>query len=740
MKYTRKNYEDFLNAELQAQIQGYEQIANTEAVVLKKRGDVFVGQFIKLQDNGMAIFKVRHSDDMPRKNSFWTASYFINEMNKYRNWGNLSWAELRKKFQRAHSDALCVWIQQTDEQDFCLVGIKNITTEFAQLLVSEKPLIAFGPKDPPLQYLLNLIEITRDSTCKNIQPVLDFNESGIQWNPQKIDSKCNLTSLLEDELRNRSNYVVVQGPPGTGKTYRMAQMAAHLLDENRSVLATALTNQALMELAKKNDMQSFLEQGKVSKTSLTVDENKELPRLLPIKDNLCNASKGNLSLATFYVASGWAKDAEEQPFDYVIMDESSQALLPMIAASARLGKKVILIGDQNQLPPIVTINEDVINRNHWSPMIRGFETICQHFPFKSYMLSDTFRQTQRGAESTGIFYQNLLHSVSETQTVPSKLDFLNKQGGPIFKGLDLKIGQKAPINALECIFDYVSNMLTENNKATIAVLSKFRETVRATQKHFILKWQKTKALPDNLLIETVDRVQGLTVDYCIFFIPNSSLQYSLENELFNVATSRAKYNTIIVADQTILRQGMSEEVRKFILKSQEDKFVAFEAQNIPTEAASVNKARIIKLAEPESNKPERPTAKQYTYVIDTNVFVNCPDIIARIGRHHKIVIPAKVLEELDKLKLKPSIDISKLSLAVKNIGSAFTNQYSSMEDADTSLIPSGFDKNNPDCMILSVALKHKNEQAVLLTSDNLLQTRAKGLGIATVSLQQFLRK
>ena len=62
-----------------------------------------------------------------------------------------------------------------------------------------------------------------------------------------------------------------------------------------------------------------------------------------------------------------------------------------------------------------------------------------------------------------------------------------------------------------------------------------------------------------------------------------------------------------------------------------------------------------------------------------------------------------------------------------------------MEDADVSLLPSGFDKNNPDCKILSVALKYRAENPILLTSDNMLQTRANGLGITTITLKDFLR-
>lgn len=739
MKYTRNDYENFLNTELETQVKEYEQVVCTKVLLLKERGEVFVGRFIKLQPNGMAIFKVRNSDNMPRKNSFWTASFLIGEMGSFKNWGNNSWADLRQNYQRTYSDALCVWIQKSEENDFCIIGIKNLTTEFAQLLESEKPIISFGPKDPPLQYLLNLIDIVRDSYCVETQKILDYEETSNQWNPLKIEAKADFTSLLLNDMKD-NNCIVVQGPPGTGKTYRMAQLAAKLLADNKSVLVTALTNQALMELAKKEDILPFLEKGKVSKTSLTIDESRELPQLQSIKDNLCNASPGNLSLATFYLSSGWAKDTKEKSFDYVIMDEASQALLPMIATTMKLGKNVVLIGDQKQLPPIVVTNVDVINRFQWASIVKGFETICRDFTFKSYMLSDTFRLTQRGAESTGIFYNNELRSVSDIQVIPSKLPELNSNGGPVFVGLDLNVGDKVPMNAFDCIFNYVSKITTENPNAEIAVLSKFRESVRLLQKHFVMNWTATKGLPNNVRIETVDRVQGLTVDYCIFLIPNVSLRYSLENELFNVATSRAKYNTIIVADNSILKQNMSEEVRKYLLKSQEGKFAAFEPQTISAGGIRLNIVDKVDLSKFEHKRKEIVERKDDIYIIDTNVFVDRPDIISLIDDKCKIVIPAKVLEELDKLKLKADINKKNLNEAAKNINTAFVKHYSQMEEANLSLLPKDFDRHNPDCMILSVALKYKKDNPILLTSDNMLQSRASGLGITTISLKEFLRK
>ena len=738
MKYSRAEYERFLNTEIETQIKGYEQVINTKAVVLKEQGEVFVGRFLKIQPNGQAVFKVRRSDNMPRKNSFWTATYFVGNKADYNNWGESSWLELRESYQRDFSDANCVWLSKSDDDNFCLIGIKGLTISFAKLLEQDKPIIAFGPQDPPLQYLYNLLDIVNDKSSDKANSILDFTETENRWNPLKIHAQTDLNTLLKTEFENIDN-IVIQGPPGTGKTYRMAKLATTLLNCNKSVLVTALTNQALIELAKKEDIKSFLDQKRVSKSSLTVDELGEVPKLQPIIDNKCDVSLGRLSLATFYVSSGWAKDANVPPYDYVIMDEASQALLPMIAASMKLGKKIVWVGDQNQLPPIVLTNEDLINRYDWVAIVKGFETICCNFNYKSYMLCDTFRLTKRGAESTGVFYNNELRSVAKHQMIPNKIEELNPKGGPILLSLDLQKGNKSPVNALEKIFELTNVILHETPKAEIAILTKFKDTVRHLQKHFVLNWSKTD-LPDNIRIETVDRVQGLTVDYCFYLIPNASLRYSLEKSLFNVATSRAKYNTILVSDKFILRENMPEEVRRYLLKAQEDKFATFKPQTITAGNIAVNVVDKIDLSQFEHKRKEIVEGKENIYIIDTNVFVSCPDIITRIGTNYKVVVPAKVLEELDKLKLKADIDKQKLSKAIRNINIAFTKNFSKMEDSDVSLLPASFDKSNPDCMILSVALKHKNDNPILLTSDNNLQSRAIGLGIKTISLKEFLKR
>ena len=738
MKFKREDYIAFLETEYDTQMKEYSRLIATKATVLKERGEVFIGKFVGFRGD-FSIFKVRISDNMPRKNSFWTASCFIREMASYKNWGDLAWADLREQYQCDYSDAHCVWISKSEDPAFCLIGAKNITVDFADLLESQNPIIAFGPNDPPLKYLLNLKDIVQNSKCEATKEILDYYRKESTWNPQKVAAAEDLNIHILRSLESH-NTVASQGPPGTGKTYRMTRLIAQLLSEGKSVLVTALTNEALKVVASKEDLKPYLESGKISKTSLTIDERHELPKLVANEGNVCNATPGHLSLATFYISSGWAKDMHETtPFDYVVVDEASQALLPMIAASKKLGSKVVWIGDQKQLAPIVKTSEDKINTCGWGPIVKGFDTICNNILMPTFMLSDTFRLTKRSAIFTGIFYNNELNSVAKIDEVKTSLPELNKLGGPSLLDLELKIGDKKPENALNAVYDLTERILKEGSDAKIAILSKFKETVKELQKTFITKLH-SEEIPDNLKIETVDRIQGLTVDYAIFLIPNASVSYSLDSELFNVATSRASGCTIIVADRMILKNFMSDEVRRFLLKINENKVVALKPTTTQTITSGELKVTVFgKINLPEKHLKEIVADKENIFIIDTNVFVKCPTIISKVGKY-KVVIPTTVLEELDRLKLKQSIDNKALNDAVKNINKAFLNNYSSMEEGDSSLLPNGFDAQKADCLILSVALRYKTEDKnpILLTSDNLLQSKALGLGITTISLKDFL--
>ena len=149
----------------------------------------------------------------------------------------------------------------------------------------------------------------------------------------------------------------------------------------------------------------------------------------------------------------------------------------------------------------------------------------------------------------------------------------------------------------------------------------------------------------------------------------------------------------------------------------------------------------IDLSKFEKPKKEIKKNKENLYIIDTNVFIDYPDIISKINKKYPVILSAKVLDELDNLKSKldneGKINVQK---ALKSINRNIDNRDLRMEISDTSLLSNDFSKRSPDNLILTVALKFKSENPILLTSDNGLQIKAKGMKITTITLKEFLRQ
>ena len=150
----------------------------------------------------------------------------------------------------------------------------------------------------------------------------------------------------------------------------------------------------------------------------------------------------------------------------------------------------------------------------------------------------------------------------------------------------------------------------------------------------------------------------------------------------------------------------------------------------------------IDLSKFEKPKKEIRKDKKNIYIIDTNVFVDDPEIISKIDAQYQIILSAKVIDELDTLKIKMTKEEEKKNVqkAIKQINDNFEKRNLKMDTADLTLIPKDFSQNSPDNFILSVALKYKTENPILLTSDNGLQVKAKGMNVTTITLKDFLRQ
>lgn len=112
-----------------------------------------------------------------------------------------------------------------------------------------------------------------------------------------------------------------------------------------------------------------------------------------------------------------------------------------------------------------------------------------------------------------------------------------------------------------------------------------------------------------------------------------------------------------------------------------------------------------------------------------------------IDGKYSVVLSTKVIDELDYLKISLTEEQKKnVQRALQQINRCLDKPNIKMDTADLSLLPNDFNKKSPDNFILSVALKYKQENPIMLTSDNGLQIKAKGLGITTITLKDFLKQ
>jgi Cdc6-like AAA superfamily ATPase len=410
MIYTRQEHSDFLEEELRAQTEAFKQKLDTSATfLLMEREELFVAQFLKFE-NGEMILKFSNKRGLPRKGDYLYCFTVPKELRDYRNWGNKTYGDLIRS-KGDFTEAVCIWqsaLKDKDgriDTDYCIAGFRGIDLDFATNISGAAGMILLlGPNKPPYEYIANLQKIVQTDCSKSVSQILDQDFEKVNWQPVLLNNKSNIPDFVVSQL-SLNNTFILQGPPGTGKTYLIAQICEKLCGQNMSVLVTAMTNRALIELAEKPALREMLKKHLIFKTKISTDEAEEMPDLQQTKD--VRPQPGKLVLSTFYITSSEAAQEMDgrQPFDYVIVDEASQALLAMFGAAKILGTHNIWIGDIKQLPPVVSINADKVSRKNYGALVDGLKALSEMTSIPNYQLTETYRLPERAASYTGIFYR-----------------------------------------------------------------------------------------------------------------------------------------------------------------------------------------------------------------------------------------------------------------------------------------------------------------------------------------------
>lgn len=767
------NYKSFFGDQIKEAIDDQQKINRSEMRQLFKTDELSLAYVDRIQyETGMVILKfprrmaprlkVQKAITVIKKGARQELGEHVTE------WKSL-WEDFCKNpdYHSSGSDITPMYYVPGKNDGYDYVACSGISTKLYDLFVKTTSegkslsVLIYNPF-PPVDYYKNLsryMDVFSDNEELKLEPKIAYED----WQPEELAFDENHPNGISEKILQTllvEDCCVLQGPPGTGKSYTIATIIAAYLTEGKNVCVTTMANKGLVELIKQKPLKEFVSAGKISKTNLSIDERKQICGVKNATPDLI-VPNGELLCATNYVLSSVFSEKKMAlyglpKYDLVVIEEASQAFLTAIAAFKQLGDKCLIVGDPMQLPPIVKLNNPLYNTWNVNTQVEGLKTFALGSAMKSYRIVTTFRLTEKSAALTKVFYGNRFVSVKNDY-----LDFASagtslfpNDGGVIYHCTeDLKNGFYSD-KADYLIRLVVNTMENYFPQRSLAIITPFRDTVKELQKRFSIA-----DIDLDITIETIDRIQGMTVDYAILYIPGRNPGFALEERRFNVATSRSLSTTLIISDMPLGQlHSVPPSVIKFInLCDKMDGNLSIEQAHVINAETNMeksqqqevdnenNKIKVKVVGKIDLSKFERPKteikpSKKNYYIIDTNVFVNCPDIITRIDKKYPVILSAKVTDELDKMKIKlDERGKQNAEKALRLLNSEMTHEVL-YEFADVSLLPDDFDKRSPDNMILSVALKYKDENPIMLTSDNGLQLKSKILGISTISLKKFLRR
>jgi hypothetical protein len=182
--------------------------------------------------------------------------------------------------------------------------------------------------------------------------------------PQMFNS--NQQSILEAALA-ASDYYLIQGPPGTGKTSALlTALVGSLVQTDTQIVIVAFTNRAVDEICRKLEDKGIAHLRMGSRRSAV----EHRLRQYCLDGDIAGAGQFVISHRVF--VGTVATMATRLPLlqllgvkmDTLIADEASQLTEPQLLGLLMPFRKFILIGDQNQLPPVVAQDDHFCQTAH----------------------------------------------------------------------------------------------------------------------------------------------------------------------------------------------------------------------------------------------------------------------------------------------------------------------------------------------------------------------------------------
>jgi DNA replication ATP-dependent helicase Dna2 len=362
---------------------------------------------------------------------------------------------------------------------------------------------------------------------------------------------------------------LVHGPPGTGKTHTIARIVDELVARGDRVLVSAFTNRAV-----DNALEAVRDAG-VDGVVRVGTENGVREDMLDVRleqagepdDRAAALQDAPVVAAT--TASCGSRVMREQSFDVAVVDEASQLTEPGTLAAINRADRFVLVGDHEQLPPVV--QADPPDDDPTSPGPEGlpegpgpedlstslFERLVERYPDAAVMLDRQYRMAQRiQAFPSREFYDDRLRPATAEVAAQSVADLVGVDADGLPEHLRDRVAHVDPGghregNANPAEADRVAEVVDAYLQAgvdpdDVGVIAPFRAQVG----------ELNRRLPDGVVADTVDRFQGSSEEVVVVsFVATGDLDGPIfeDHRRVNVALTRAKKALVLVGDPDALR-------------------------------------------------------------------------------------------------------------------------------------------------------------------------------------------
>lgn len=390
---------------------------------------------------------------------------------------------------------------------------------------------------------------------------------------------------------NANDYYLIQGPPGTGKTTLLAYLIKELLlDENEILLVTAFTNRAVDEMIYKfitetGMTDSIIRLGSEYSTEFAEYTIPNIIRDISDTEVMSCIKKRRVFFATLSTAS-YNEILQTIVFTTSIIDEASQIIEPEALSVILRTKKFILVGDEKQLPPVVSqINSDLfieqmntdikclndigINKLDNS-LFERLVTIAKCNSWQTFTLLDTqFRMNKTLFQfSNTSFYFSELHSGEKNSSITTDFNedkkFINNKPLEFFDIVasgEKKKNKKEADTLVRLLEEYYLLNKKHELGYSFGVIAPFRAQVSYIHQELL-----ARDIHD-VKVDTVERFQGGEKD--IIFITFTAYHYSqilqiqslqsfgttLVDRKLNVALTRAKRKLVMFGNADLLAKN-----------------------------------------------------------------------------------------------------------------------------------------------------------------------------------------